>query len=431
MKTKTVFQCVLLLVVVSCASSLFARVDASGYFSYLQELYNRQDQQISNFIINEMNYFLRTYPQDSNAARVLAMQDTVYENSGEKYQSFASALKLLYLYPQSPFVANSNANLQKHCLAEKKLLEKKDLIASALTTGVVDVLHSNRYYNYVNLLHELKIDKLFARTQSELQNFMLCYPDDNRLDQILTWSAELYGLSGNKNEAVDTFLKIILLYPSSPLLPQVMYERGLLYSDKLNKYSAAVTSFLMVVEKYPQSQYAAAALFQSAALKREKLVDYDGAIKDYRRFIDLNPTENKVMDALWNIGQIYHKNLKDYNKAIPVYNEIVGKYSTFLIGVKALEQIAEIYEKNQRDFFNTVATLVQISEQHPTYEKSPDYLFQAASLCEKELGDNRRAKEYYELFLKKYPNHKKAKETAKQLEKIQPATIQTTSPLEY
>ncbi|HPG38014.1 MAG TPA: tetratricopeptide repeat protein [bacterium] len=431
MKMKINFSALLMFIVISTISSLYAQVDAQSYFTYLQELYKRNDKQVTNFIITEMNCFLRMYPEDTNAARVLAMQDTLFERNGKKNESFACTLKMLFLYPQSPLCANCNANLQKLYLTDKNILEKKELITNSLLTGPTDVLRQNRYYNYLHLLHGLKMEKLYEWTQTEIQNFVQLFPADTRLDQILAWSAELYGLSGNKNEAVDTYLKITIFYPKSLLLPQVMYERGLLYNDKLNNPEAAVAAMTALVEKYPQSDYAANALLQSATLKKDKLKDYNGAIADYRQFINLYPAHDKVMEALWNIAQIYHKNLKDYNLAISAYNEVVTKYNTFVTGVNALEEIADIYEKTLRDIPNAVKALVQISELHPTFEKSPDYLFEAASLCEKELKDLPRAKEYYELFLKKYPNHKKAKDATRQIEKIQPSASQTTSPLEY
>ncbi|MBN2410295.1 tetratricopeptide repeat protein [candidate division KSB1 bacterium] len=411
-------------------SPLFAQIDSHKFYGYLQKEYKLDDKNLKKYLINEIDVFLRLFPDNEAAPNLINMQDSLYDKDGKDYESFATALKNLVLYPQSNFVVQSKDRVLEFIEDKKDIAEKKEVIFKVIQDSVFVNLAENRYYNYLKLLYDLEQTKLSDFTLAELQNFVFRFPNDNRIDQILTWYADVYARDGEENEANASYLKVFTIFPDSKLIPYVYYQRAVLYADEFKDAKSAVSILSEVIEKYPDSEQAAEALFLAAKLKEEKIKDYDGAIIDYRKFIVTYPDNDKVMNALWQIAQINHKNLKKYDEAISVYMEIEAKYSTFLSALNALEQIAEIYKKELKDYPNAVLALAKISENHPAYEKSPDYLLDAASLCEDELKDYSKAKFYYELFLKKYPDHKKAKNATKQLQKIQPLIDTNISPLE-
>jgi len=430
MKNYIFFKVVIFVLIGIIFSPVFAQIDSQKYYNYLEKEYKLYDKHLKKYLIDEINLFLRLFPDNEMAPKLINMQDSLYEKDGKDYESFASALKISLLYPQSDFVVNSNARVLKFIDDKKDMADKKEVILKEIQDSVIVNLVENRYFNYLKLLYNLEQKKLFDRTLVELQNYQLRFPNDTRIDQILTWCADVYARAGDENEANASYLKVLTIFPDSKLIPYVYYQRAVLYAEEFKDSESAVSILTEVIKKYPDSQHSAEALFLAAKLKKDKIKDYDGALADYRKFIISYPNNDKVMNALWQIAQINHKNLKKYDEAISVYMEIEAKYSTFLSGLNALEQIAKIYEKNLKDYPNAVLALVKISENHPAYEKSPDYLLKAASLSEDKLKDYAKAKSYYELFLKKYPDHKKAKNATKQVQKIQPLIDANASPLE-
>ncbi len=411
-------------------SPLFAQIDPQKFYSYLQQEYKLDDKRLKTYLINEINVFLKLFPDNEMAPNLLNMQDSLYDKAGKDYESFAAALKNLVLYPQSNFVVQSKARVFKFIDDKNDIADKKEVIFKVIQDSVIVNLAENRYFNYLKLLYNLEQKKLFDFTLAELENFLFRFPGDNRIDQILTWNADIYARQGEENEANSSYLKVLTIFPDSKLIPYVYYQRAVLTADEFKDPKSAVNILSELIVKYPDSEQSAEALFLTAKLKEEKIKDYEGSIVDYRKFIVTYPDNDKVMNALWQIAQIYHKNLKNYNEAISVYMEIEARYSTYLLALDALEQVAEIYKKELKDYPNAVLALAKISENHPAYEKSPDCLLEAASLCEDELKDYPKAKFYYELFLKKYPDHKKAKNALKQLQKIQPLIDSNASPLE-
>ena len=67
----------------------------------------------------------------------------------------------------------------------------------------------------------------------------------------------------------------------------------------------------------------------------------------------------------------------------------------------------------------TVETYERIADINMNYKKAANKLYLAGSICESDLKDDQKAIYYYQLFLEKYPNHKKALDVRVKIQHIQ------------
>ncbi len=89
-------------------------------------------------------------------------------------------------------------------------------------------------------------------------------------------------------------------------------------------------------------------------------------IKDYEKYIELYPKDSISPEYLFMSGKLC--------KSISMYGEAVRK-------------------------------LQALSVQYPTFKSNPSALFMSAMILESNMQDTIKAKETYELFIKRYPQH--------------------------
>ncbi len=58
-----------------------------------------------------------------------------------------------------------------------------------------------------------------------------------------------------------------------------------------------------------------------------------------------------------------------------------------------------------RDYAEAIALFEEVETKYPSHERAPQALFLRAFTYEENMRDVASAKKYYQLFLKKYPNH--------------------------
>lgn len=422
MKAKVIFRNL----IISSAILVFveqapAQYDATKIYNFIQDVYNRHDKNLNDYLIAELQDFINIFPDDKNAAEAVYLLASIYEVKGEKHEALVSHLKVLYLYPNSTKRTASIDAARKIINTEKSYTSKKEKLLAILDGQFSGDSAAERYFTYLAFLKYLDQSNLYKWTLSENMKFISRFPDDEHIDKVLQWNAEVLEKMGDHREAEASYLKLDYASPESPLLPEARYRRGVILYKELGENEKAVEVFSQIVSAFPDSEaYAGSSLFMLGEIKEKKLKDYKGAIADFRKLVDTYPKNDLAVDAYFAMAELQEDKLETPTEAIKVYDEFVQKYPGDERGIKALEKAADIYKSTKmQDFAKAAEYYAKIAELFPTYEKAPDMLLRAGDLCEGKLKDPKKATEYYQLVVDKFPENRLAGEAKRRIGKLQ------------
>ena len=395
-----------------------AQLNATTILKFLEETYNQHEKKLHDFLLEELNNYIETFPDSSTIAEAYFLMSKIYNEKKDQDEVLATNFKIIYLFPNFLKQQECYETNQQIILKEKPYKDNQEKLNNALGKNLTGVSKSDRYFQYLSLLLTLESPKLYEWTIQEGKNFIRYFPNDSRNEQVLLWIAELYNKKGDNWEAAFSYLKFEFAFPHSVSLPLTLVNRAKLLCDELKKYEDAIKVCEKIDANFSKTEYAAPALFMIGEIKAKSLKDYEGAIVAYRKLVDTYPLEKHAVDALLALGEINAKKLKKYDNAILVYNEFIDKYRSSPNGVIALEESAKIYENDLKDYKKAAEYYGKISEIYQTYEKAPELLLKAGLICEEKLSDFEKAKEYYQIVLDKFSQDKKAKEAEKRINKL-------------
>lgn len=165
-----------------------------------------------------------------------------------------------------------------------------------------------------------------------------------------------------------------------------LYDLALLMK-KLNKPEASNTIFKGIAENFPNFEKAG----EAQTNMTEAIESIDDYITTLGEGIFVNPD---------NTGINRQASLK-YVNACEAYAMI---YSDSPNAPDYLFRAAEV-AKSIRTFPKSISIYDWIIDAYPNYEKAPTSLFLKGFIIENNLGDDDSAREIYESFIKKYPQH--------------------------
>ena len=102
--------------------------------------------------------------------------------------------------------------------------------------------------------------------------------------------------ANNTYRAVDTFRRLLRIYPFSRLREQAQYNIAYIYLNTSN-YSQAVTEFQTVIEKYPNTSWAARAQYNIGDAYYNA-GEYDRAVQEYKKVLDEYPRSSYIIEAI-------------------------------------------------------------------------------------------------------------------------------------
>jgi len=398
-----------------------AQYDAGKIYNFIQDVYNRHDKNLNDYLIAELQDFISVFPDDKNAAEAGYLLAAIYEAKGDKHEGLVSYFKVLYLHPNATKRAACTDAARKIINTEKSYTSKKEKLLAILDGQFSGENAADRYFTYLAFLKYLDQSNLYKWTLNAGMKFISRFPEDARIDKVLQWVAEVQDKMGDHREAEASYLKLDYASPESPLLPEARYRRGVILYKALGENEKAVEVFSQIVTAFPDSEaYAGSALFMLGEIKQKKLKDYKGAIADFRKLVDTYPKNDLAVDAFFAMAELQEDKLATPTEALKIYDEFVQKYPGDERGIKALEKAADIYKSTKmQDFAKAAEYYAKIAELFPTYEKAPDMLLRAGDLCEGKLKDPQKATEYYQLVLDKFPENRLAAEAKRRIGKLQ------------
>ncbi|MDZ7364929.1 MAG: tetratricopeptide repeat protein [candidate division KSB1 bacterium] len=422
MKSRLCFFAFVILPLVVVQARAFENSDK--LFAYLQDLYNRHDKNLHEFLLTELNQYVMQFPDGEKTAAAQYLIAKVYQEKGDKQKAVAVFLKTIYLYPGSSWQQESANEARKMISTDNAFKDKRAGLLPLVDGVAAGQNPADRYFHYLNVAMALENPDAYAVIVTDAKKFLILFPEDTRQDSVLKTIAELYAKKGDKREAEASYLRLEYCCEDSPLLPYARYNRGVILSKDLGDHKTAIQVLSDLAARHPESEYAAAAILKMGEIKKEKTKDYAGAIADYRKVADSARDSAQAVEALWAIAEINTDRLKNYGEAIAAYQEIVDKHKSNKRAVAAFEKIGDVYKDKLADYNKAAEQYAKIAETFPYYEKAPDLILKAGALCEDKLRDHGRAVGYYNIILEKFPKHKSAGEARKRIEKTRAKTGQ-------
>ncbi len=145
---------------------------------------------------------------------------------------------------------------------------------------------------------------------------------EKKSEEQLYAEARANSLKGDFNSAIETYKKILKLYPKSPTSYRALFLMGLIYAKDLKDERGAETIFKKFSEKYPNGEEL---LYNEAQSFSEK-ADFTSAIKTYEQLLRLYRESPHACRAQFLIGFVYSENLKKPDKAKEIYEKVIETY---------------------------------------------------------------------------------------------------------
>ncbi|CAM4191340.1 tetratricopeptide repeat protein [Zobellia nedashkovskayae] len=229
----------------------------------------------------------------------------------------------------------------------------------------------------------------------ELRTFVSAYPKSSLKDDALFELANTLIASGQEQQGLQTYQRVITEYKASSLVPQAMMRQGLVHYNA-NRNEQALTEFKAVVHNFPDTQEAIQAVstakliyvdlgrvdeygewvskldfvevtdseldnatFESAD-KQNMEGKKDGAIKGYENYIKQFPKGLNSVKANFNLAQLYFAK-GEKEKALPNYKFVADKMGSEY-AEQALTRVCEVYI-GKKDYASALPYLQRLENQ--------------------------------------------------------------------
>ena len=394
-----------------------AQYNPEHLYQHLQSVYERNDGDISGYLIDELTQFGLIFPDDARAADASWLLAKIYLDKNKRHEALAAAYKTLYLYPRSLHEGECRDIIQNVLAKEVSYAPKKGLLESAVYGTALDAVTLERWHAYLNLLKDLDQPKLYDWSLAEVRTFVTRFPEDTLIYPFLEWTGDLYHRLGRIWEAIYSYRKLEEIFPDNPQLPYALHQQALLLSERAAKHEDAVSRLTRILAHYPESDLAPTAAYTIGKIKEKELKDYNGAIEAYRKLVVGWPKDERAVEVLIAIADIQDRRLKQYDLALATYDNIIKEYASDPRGARALELAGDLYAENLKDYLNAASSYARVSKLYTADEKAPDLLIKAGDLCADRLKDYRKAIDYYKMVANLYPASKKVKDANKRIDK--------------
>lgn len=409
---------ILVALMLSVVSSVQAQeaTEEERLFAYCDRLYQLDDAKIYPLAQEEFQKFLDRYPDSSAAPEAQYKIGNLYTKRKENLLAVASHIKSLYLYPGDTWAEKSRQEMLSLVPEKGKDRELRAKIATDVILKTRPV--SSRHFRYLEHLYRFEEPKFHQFTYDQFQEFLKKYPDCEEADLAQLNLAHLVNRQKLFHQAIAQYLKVVYLYPTSPLLADARYKVGYIYHQELKDYKHAVEAYQKVVSDHPESEWAENSLWYTAEIYTKEIKEYGQAIRNYELFAQRYPETKRAQDSLYYAAKIYRDETGDYAQAIQTFSHLAEEYPASRYADYALVGVAKIYEEKLKDFQKAIEAYQVVPEKYPESGYADDCLYQMGAIYEKELKSNAQAIEAYEKLIKKYPESRYAKSAARKLKKL-------------
>jgi TolA-binding protein len=169
---------------------------------------------------------------------------------------------------------------------------------------------------------------------------------------------DCYFASGNYAAALDAYTYIISNKKSGA--DYAMFQQGMIYGVQ-EKPTNKINVLKKITRDFPSSPYVPDAIYNTADVYLS-MQNYIEAERNYRYLIEDYPNSPLVKLSHEKLGSIYYSQA-DYNKAITEYKYIVANYPGTSEAQKALKNAENVYKKqgNVKEYLDWVKTIPNVN----------------------------------------------------------------------
>ncbi|MCB9502702.1 MAG: tetratricopeptide repeat protein [Deferribacteres bacterium] len=204
---------------------------------------------------------------------------------------------------------------------------------------------------------------------------------------------EYYG------QAIESWLKLVELYPRDALAPRAQYRAADTYF-RANHFSEAEAAYQVVLDRYGKSSYAPESMLQVAQCKYNA-GNYQDAIERFKLFIENYPENAKTRDALEGIQLSYYQ-MGQGAQASEALEKVVQNFPGGMLSADARFRLASSYLE-AKDYDKAVVAFKEILTQYPGSTYAMDAQFALADAYQAK-GDNEAATQEYQRFIQYFPD---------------------------
>jgi len=217
------------------------------------------------------------------------------------------------------------------------------------------------------------------------------------------------GLSG---AAVEYFTAFLIKYPESPLIPEVLFQRGTIYHLYQSRYLEAIEDFRELLRRFPEHPSAFTVRRSIAELLETKVRDCRKAIVEYQKLID--DFETVVDDDLFqfHIGSCFFELLNFEQAKLELYH-LINHYPASILVDDAYYKIAGILHTQGALEDAKSAYLLYLSR-YPEGELAMDAMFNLAATLE----EMERLEEALDLYNRIFPDYENKEAITWRIEKV-------------
>jgi len=402
------------------------------YFHYLEYLsqprkekvlfglFSKSTPELDQLRISEMKHYLWNFSHSEHSAQVLVMLGDAYREANNPAMALGAYLEQLVVFPESALQSKTQATALKLVEDNSSLRNNKTKISHFLSGGILFESYRQNYFRYLQLLHQLNQPDMADWIFDTSQRYLIEFPNAQKNDVVYLWIAKMYSTLEQYEHAVYSYTKIEYLYPASPLLPTVLYNKALVSRNHLKKYEDATASLEKLYQKYPEDSLAIDSNMLLAETYSENLNKHQKAIEVYQRVIDRYPESSAALDAYFAQAKIYREKTRDPAAAVDRYMTVITTYpDSTRRDARALRNAGDVYADEIKDYYTAVQTYQQYATKYPFDKEVPDRLLKAASLAETQLNDPQQAINLLETIVNKYPNASEVRAAERRLPKLQ------------
>ncbi|HUU28347.1 MAG TPA: tetratricopeptide repeat protein [archaeon] len=418
--------CAGLIMVIGYSQAPAATPNESDYYNMLKRRFDTSPDLYAKALIGEFAIFKELYPQSAKADSVEYFLAVLYEQEKMEAAALANFLKIVYVYPASPFIPECLKHLKSLAESRKKGITAlfadntmnllKDHVLKIVGDELTFAGGMRGYLDFLQLISDAKVKDLAGYMIEECQHYLYRLGYDLASDRVMVIRGNMFSLLEDWHRAILSYRTAEILNPYGDAVGEAILNVGEIYLRHLGNYRMARNSYLEVIEKFPADIVAArSSVFLAEVDQAEK--NYGQAVVQLEDTAKRFPFPDIRMECYARIGWIYLENMNNPEKSIAFYERLVEEFPKEGRSAEALLKIGEIHEKKTKNYDKAVSAYRRLAELFPDNPLTPQYLLQAADLARDRLKNQTLANSLYEQLVKSYPESEPGKKAAKILEK--------------
>jgi len=158
---------------------------------------------------------------------------------------------------------------------------------------------------------------------------------------------------GDYEKAIEFYKKYVELFPTSDLLPEVLFKLATLYEEKLKDYKKAIFYYTDLLNRFPKDKYADEATYH-IGLCYIKLGEIEEAISTFETLLKNYTSSELYDDALDKVEMLKRFQITDQTNHTTSIAELIGDILTNKPRNEIILKLADLYNLILKDYSNAL-----------------------------------------------------------------------------